>query len=147
VAAKPHWMSMDYGMQEKMPTGDVPASVLWNGATMRIRFNNPKVEYGYPREGYPVWMDSVAILADAQNAENAKTFMNFIMAPEHAAMISNFARYANGIAGSEAFMDEKMRVAPEIVIPAEFVDAGRFNPACPPEAMALYSAIWTELLK
>ncbi len=28
-------------------------------------------------------------------------------------MISNFARYANGISGSEAFMDPEMTSAPE----------------------------------
>jgi spermidine/putrescine transport system substrate-binding protein len=97
VAAKPHWMSMDYGMTEKLSNSDVMATVNWNGSTFRARINNPDVAYGYPKEGYIVWMDSAAILADAQNVENAKTFLNFIMDPENAALISSFARYANGI--------------------------------------------------
>jgi spermidine/putrescine transport system substrate-binding protein len=147
MAAKPKWLSMDYGMTDKMSSGDVRASVNWNGSTFRIRLANPSVEYGYPREGYPVWMDSVAILADAQNVENAKLFMNFIMDPENAAMISTFARYANGIKGSDAYMPEEMKTAPEIVVPEEFVSAGRFNNTCPPEAQKFYTAIWTELTK
>lgn len=147
VAAKTGWMSMDYGMTEKLASADVMASVNWNGSTFRARLSNPDVVYGYPQEGYPLWMDSVAILADAQNVENAKLFMNFIMDPENAAMISEFARYANGIDGSEAFMPDEMQSAPEIVVPEELAAAGVFLPTCPPAAQELYTAIWTELLK
>jgi len=147
MAAKPKWLSMDYGMTEKLSNGDVMASVNWNGSTFRARLNNPDVAYGYPKEGYIVWMDSVAILKDAKNVDNAKLFMNFIMDPENAAMISSFARYANGISGSEAFMPEDMKTAPEIVVPADYVSAGKFTAACSDEAQAFYTAIWTDLQK
>jgi spermidine/putrescine transport system substrate-binding protein len=147
MAAKPKWMSMDYGTTEKLSNSDLMASVNWNGSTFRARANNPNVVYGYPKEGYPIWMDSVAILKDAKNVENAKLFMNFIMEPENAALISAFARYANGITGSEAFMPEEMKTAPEIVVPDEFKAAGTFLPTCPKSAQDLYTAIWTELRK
>ncbi|WP_373353811.1 extracellular solute-binding protein [Pseudoroseicyclus sp. CXY001] len=147
AAAKPDWMSMDYGMTERMTANDVMASVNWNGSSMRIRLDNPDVAYGYPVEGYPVWMDSVGILADAQNVDEAYLFLDFIMEPENAAMISGFARYANGIAGSGEFMPEDMNTAPEIAIPAEYADAGVFLPTCPSSANDLYTQIWTELMQ
>ncbi|MFV0474140.1 MAG: extracellular solute-binding protein, partial [Pikeienuella sp.] len=147
LAAKPKWMSMDYGMTEKLSNGDVVASVNWNGSTFRARLNNPDVVYGYPKEGYVLWMDSAGILSDAANVENAKLFLNFIMDPENAALISAFARYANGIEGSEAFMPEDMKTAPEINVPEEFQAAGKFTPTCSAEAQKYYTAIWTELQK
>ena len=147
VEAKPKWLSMDYGIIDKFAGRDLAASVYWNGAAFRARQKNPDVRYGYPREGYVLWMDSVAILKDANNVENAKLFMNFIMTPENAALISAFARYANGIKGSEKFMPKDMLGAPEVDIPAQFKAAGHFIPTCSPEVQKLYTAIWTELQK
>ena len=147
MAAKPNWISMDYGATEKLSNNDWAASVNWNGSTMRARLANDTVAYGYPKEGYPLFMDSVALLSDAQNVDNAYKFLDFIMVPENAAMISAFARYANGIAGSDAFMPEDMKTAPEVVTPAEHKAAGKFLPTCSPKAQEYKTAIWTELQK
>ncbi len=147
MAAKPKWLSMDYGTTNKLGSGEWVASVNWNGSTFRARLKNPAVVYGYPKEGYPIWMDNVAILKDAKNVENAKLFQNFIMDPENAALISAFARYANGIKGSEKYMPEDMKTAPEVNIPEQFKAMGSFSTTCPPEATQLYTKIWTELQK
>ena len=94
-----------------------------------------------------MFMDSVAILKDAKNVENAKLFQNFIMAPENAALISNFATYANGIKGSEKFMKAGLGDSPELNIPKEFQAAGGWNETCSPEVNELYSQVWKDLLK
>ena len=147
MAAKPAWMSMDYGMEDKMATNDVPASVYWNGAVMRARFRNPDVKFGFPKEGFVIWMDQVALLKDAKNVEEAYKFLDFIQLPENAAMLSAYARYANGITGSEAFMPDDMKNAPELNILAELKDKGHFILTCSPKAQEYITAIWTALQK
>lgn len=147
LAAKPDWLSMDYGATERLSNNDWAASVNWNGSTMRARLANGPVAYGYPKEGYPLFMDSVALLKDAQHVEEAYKFLDFIMLPENAAMISAFARYANGISGSEAFMPEDMKTAPEVMIPEAHKAAGVFLPTCSPKAQEYITQIWTELQK
>ncbi len=147
TAAKPHWIAMDYGTVDAYVAGDIAAGVYWNGASMRARLQNDALVYGYPQTGFPVWMDNAGVLADAQNPEAAMRFINFILEPENAAMISNFTRYANGVAGSEPFLDEVMQTAPEIVVPEELKAAGRFSVTCPPEVNDIYTQIWTELLQ
>lgn len=144
--AKPHWRTIEYGTIEKLTSLDVQASHNWNGATMRARLQVPEITYVYPKEGLPGWADNATILADAPNPENAKLWLNFIMAPENAAMMSNFARYANSISGSEEFMDAEMATAPEIVAP-DGSQTPTFIPTCPREVSELYTRIWNDLLK
>ena len=145
-SAKPHWRTIEYGTIEKLTSKDAAASVNWNGASMRARLQNPDIMYVYPKEGIGGWMDNVVVLKDAPNPDNAKLFQNFIMEPENAALISMFARYANGISGSEKFMDEEMRTAPEINPPAG-TPTPTFVEACPREVNDLYTRIWNNLLK
>jgi spermidine/putrescine transport system substrate-binding protein len=147
LAAKPKWLSMDYSTIEKMTNNDYAATVDWNGSAMRARLGNPDVAYGYPKEGFGLWMDNVVLLSDAKNVDNAYLFMDFIMDPENAAMLSDFARYGNGITGSDPFMPADMKTAPEIVTPAEFSGNGHFVTACSGKALEYQTAIWTELQK
>jgi spermidine/putrescine transport system substrate-binding protein len=44
-------------------------------------------------------------------------------------------------------MPDDMKNAPEIIIDPKLAGAGKFLPACSPEATKLYTAIWTELQK
>ena len=147
VAAKPNWMSMEYSTVEPMVKGDMHATSDWNGSALRQRLQNPDIKYGYPREGTFIWQDTVVILKEAKNVENAKLFMNFLLEPENAAMNSAFARYANAIKGSEAFMPDDMKGARELNIPADMKGKVGFSVACPPDVTEIYTAIWTELLK
>jgi len=147
MAAKPDWLSMEYATIVPMVKGDMSASSDWNGSGFRQRLQNPDIKYGYPKEGVLLWMDNLAVLKDAKNVENAKLFQNFVMDPENAGMLSTFARYANGIKGSDAFMPADMKNAPEIIVPAEYASVSEFSQTCPPEVNELYTKIWTDLLK
>ncbi len=143
--AKKNWRTIEYGVIEKLTSEDVYVSHNWNGASMRARLQVPTIKYAYPREGMVTWMDNVAVLKGAKNVKNARLFQNFIMDPENAALISNFARYANGIEGSEKYMDPEMVKAPEIVPPAYY--KATFIPPCSRQVTEYYTKIWNNLLK
>ena len=147
VEAKPKWIAMDYGTIEKFASRDYAAAYYWNGAAMRSRQKNSDVRFGYPKDGFPFFMDSLAILKDAKNVDNAKLFMNFVMEPENAAMVSEFAKYSNGIKGSGEFMSEELKTAPELTVPDEFKKAGGFHDSYSPEISDLYTRIWTDINK
>jgi spermidine/putrescine transport system substrate-binding protein len=147
VEAKPKWISMDYSAPEAYAKGDIAAGVNWNGYSSRGRLLNADIKFGFPKEGFPIWMDNVAVVKDAKNPENAKLFQNFIMDPQNAAMISNFARYRDGIKGSDAFYDKDLKEAPEINMSEETLKLGHFSLTCAPEVQELYTKIWADIQK
>jgi spermidine/putrescine transport system substrate-binding protein len=147
VEAKPKWLSMDYAAPEAYAKGDIGAGVNWNGYASRARLINADIKFGFPKEGFPIFMDNVAVVKGAKNLENAKLFQNFIMDPENAAMISKFARYRDGIMGSEKFYDDNLKAAPEVNISDETLKQGTFLGTCSPETQALYAKIWTDVVK
>ena len=97
--------------------GRLPANAGWNGAAFRARLQNPAIKFGFPRKASRSGWTMSPSSPTRKNVENAKLFLNFIMAPENAAMLSAFARYANGIKGSEQFMPADMQGAPELTLP------------------------------
>jgi spermidine/putrescine transport system substrate-binding protein len=145
-ASKPNWRTFSYDTQVKMTSGDVDVSQVWNGMAYRTRVKMPTVKYAYPKEGIEGWMDNVSVLKGAKNLENAKLFQNFVMAPENAALISEFAGYDNGISGSHEFMSKDLAASPELNPPAGAPEA-EFVPPCPPEVVEIYNKIWTNLKK
>jgi spermidine/putrescine transport system substrate-binding protein len=147
VAAKPNWIAMEYNTIEKMGAGDFKATSDWNGSALRQRIAHPQIHYGYPKEGVVVWSDNAVVLKEAKNLENAKLFMNFLMDPQNAALNSAFHRYANGIAGSDKFMPDDMKGAPEVVVPDEVMKTAEYSRTCPADVQAMYTKIWTELQK
>jgi spermidine/putrescine transport system substrate-binding protein len=90
-------------------------------------------------------MDNLAVAKGAPNLDNAKAFINFAMAPENTAMITTYARYSNGIKGSEAFIEPALAAAPEVTPPAD-APASEFVPTCSPEAAALTDRVWAKLM-
>jgi spermidine/putrescine transport system substrate-binding protein len=147
VEAKPKWISMDYAAPEAYAKGDVGAGVNWNGYASRARLINADFKFGFPKEGFPIFMDNVAVIKGAKNLENAKLFQNFIMDPQNAAMISNFARYRDGMMGSEQYYEATLKAAPEINISEDTLKLGTFLETCSPETQELYAKIWTDVAK
>ena len=147
LAAKDHWLSFSSdGAKEVLVSGDAAAGMIWNGFGMKAREERASLKYAYPKEGFTGWMDNIVVLNDAPNLDNARTFMNFMLEPENAAMLTNFARYSAGVSGVEPFLDDVLATAHELNPPAD-APAPEFVPPCPEEVVRLYDRIWTNLLK
>lgn len=147
VAAKAHWASFGSDTaKDVLVSGDAAAGMIYNGFSAKARAEGANVEYAYPKEGFVVWMDNVVLLKDAPNRDNALKFMNFLLEPENAAAVTNYAAYTSGVTGVEPFLDDAIKNSPENNPPAS-APAGAFIAVCDEPTQKLYDAIWTNLKK
>lgn len=145
--AKQYWASFGSDTaKEVLVSGDAAAGMIYNGFSAKARAEGAKVEYAYPKEGYVLWMDNMVLLKDAPNRENALKFMNFLLEPENAAAVTNYAAYTAGVMGVEPFLDEAIKTSPENNPPADG-PTGVFIEACDEATQKYYDAIWTNLKK
>lgn len=145
-AQKPHLaMYQSDGTIDRMIAGEVIMHHQWNGASHRTREKLPTAVYLYPEEGITVWGDNFVVPKAAPNLENARTFINWMMDPEHIAVASNFTGYMNAIQGSEAFLDESLKSDPAVNMPADYADRLRPTEDCSADARELRDRVWTRL--
>lgn len=145
--AKENWLSLNSdGAKEVLVSGDAAVGMIWNGFGLRARQEKATLKYAYPKEGLTAWMDNLVVLKGAPNIENAKKFMNFMLDPENAAALTNFAMYTAGVEGTEPHLSEALVGALELN-PPEGAPQPEFVPPCDPNVVKLYDRIWTNLLK
>jgi spermidine/putrescine transport system substrate-binding protein len=147
LSAKEHWASFGSDIaKDVLVSGDAAAGMIYNGFSAKARNEGANVEYAYPVQGHIVWMDNVVLLKDAPNRANALRFMDFLLEPENAAAVTNYAQYTAGVAGVEPFLDPALLASPE-QNPPEGATPGVFIEVCDEETQRLYDAIWLNLKK
>ena len=147
VTAKADWASFGSDIaKDVLVSGDAAAGMIYNGFSAKARAEGANIEYSYPTEGNVVWMDNMVLLANAPNRDNALKFMNFLLVPENAAALTNYAAYTSGVMGVEPFLDEAIKTSPENNPPAD-ATPGVFVQACDQNVQEMYDAIWTNLKK
>jgi spermidine/putrescine transport system substrate-binding protein len=135
------------GVIGRMASGEQTMHMMWNGAFTRAQADNANLQYVYPAEGITIWSDNFAVPVGAQNIDNAKIFINWMMDPANIGEATNFVGYDNGITGSSEFMTAELGTNPAVVIPEEFKALAAPVPGCSVEAIDLYDQVWTNFKK
>lgn len=135
------------GVIGRMASGEQTMHMMWNGAFTRAQADNPNLAYAYPSEGINLWQDNFAVPVGAQNIDNAKIFINWMMDPANIGEATNFVGYDNGITGSDAFMQEDIASDPAVIMSMENAVLAKPTPGCSVDAIDLYDQVWTTFKK
>ena len=133
------------GYFERMAAGEIGIQMAWSGDVYTARQENPDLKYVYPAEGVELWMDSLAIPANAQNVDGAAKFIAFVMDPQNQAAYSEFSGQIPTHKDTVNYLSDDIRNAPEFVIPPTAHTYLSF--ACPADVVQAYGHIWENLLR
>ncbi|MGX5217552.1 MULTISPECIES: polyamine ABC transporter substrate-binding protein [Pseudomonas] len=103
-----------------LANGNICVALGWSGDVFQAEAraeeakNGVPVSYVIPKEGAAAFFDMMAIPADAKNADEAYTFLNYILKPEVIAPISDYVAYPNGNAAATPLVSEEIRNNPGI---------------------------------
>jgi len=123
---RPHVRHMNTAqLIDDMAVGELCLALMWNGDAniASHRANEARLDfeiaYRLPKEGTLVSFDNMAIPVDSPNAEEAHQFINYLMEPQVIADISNEVYYPNPNKAATPFVDEEMRLDPNLYPDAE----------------------------
>lgn len=84
--------------------------------------NHRNLVYSIPREGAPVWVESLVQLNDAPNPEQGLAFINYMLRPEVIAESSNYLSYPNANKDATALVEQKIRDNPGVYPSKQVLD-------------------------
>ncbi|WP_237155163.1 extracellular solute-binding protein [Oryzibacter oryziterrae] len=122
-----------------LASGDICAALIYSGdawiAKSRAEeaHNGVVIDYAIPREGTLMWVDLMAIPADAPHADQAYRFIDYMLRPEVMAGVTDFVGFANANAAATPQVDPAITGNPALypdpttmahLFPDKSVDAG-----------------------
>lgn len=131
-----------------LANGDICLAFGYSGDVVQAKAraaeakNKVVVAYAIPREGAMMWIDMMAIPADASHPGNALAFIDDILRPEVAASISNAVAYANPNLKATALVAAAIRNDPNIYPPESVKARLFFDQAATPQYERLRTRAW-----
>ena len=120
-----------------MRSGETVASMAWDTGGWTLNADNADITFVAPASGALGWVDTFALPAQGQADEAAYAWINFVMQPEIAAMITDEAGNFTASAGADEFVNDELKQRYQASFPPEAVDNIRWYPPVPAGIEAL----------
>ncbi len=135
-------------MLRQIAQGVIHAGMTYNADYVFFALEDPEdyenIGYAIPEEGAELWIDTMAIPADAPNPELAHKFINYILDAEIGAQLSNWTYYPSPNKAAEPMLDEILLEAPSTPTDEE-MERLYFTPSLSGEDLRVFQQIWSDV--
>lgn len=97
---------------EDLASGKLCVSLAWVGDTLAAAKAGQPVKFVVPQEGSTLFIDSLVIPKSARRADLAHRFIDYLMQPKVAALITTETLYPSANADAKEFLDPSIRDLP-----------------------------------
>ncbi|MGP4714357.1 MULTISPECIES: ABC transporter substrate-binding protein [unclassified Psychrobacter] len=126
--------------------GETNLGMTWNGeAVMANDEGLTSLVYKYPSEGAILWMDNFVIPKNAKQVDAAHQFIDYLLRPENAKIVSEEIGYASPNSAARELMDEGVRNNPTIYPSQEVLAKAEFQEDVGDDALQVYQQYWDML--
>ncbi|MDX2267967.1 MAG: spermidine/putrescine ABC transporter substrate-binding protein [Bryobacter sp.] len=132
-------------VRDQVAAGDVLAAQLWAGSAQLTMDAAPALRFTHPREGFSLYCDCVAILAESKRKDLAHEFLNFLHRPEVAADVSLTSRGATPNAAALAHFPERDRQLKTLFPEEAILRRGEWFRTSSAATQKLRDRLWTEI--
>lgn len=124
---------------------DATVGMAWNGDVYKATLENPHVKFIFPKDGYVVWVDNLAIPTNAPHLENAYLFLNFMMRPEIAKEVALATNFSTPNLAAQKLLPANIRNNPIIYPPKSVIEHGQFQTDVGDDTLTLLEKYWEQL--
>ncbi|AWT49010.1 spermidine/putrescine ABC transporter substrate-binding protein [Psychrobacter sp. YP14] len=126
--------------------GETYLGLAWNGEVIMAQDQGmPELDFVYPKEGVIMWMDNMSIPKNAKNRENAYAFIDYLLRPDNAAIISEEIGYGSPNESAKKLMPADIANNQIIYPPDDLLGHALFREDVGDTTMALYQKYWDRL--
>ena len=133
---------------QQISRGVSHAGMTYNGDYIFYKSENPdgfkNIEFMLPKEGTELWVDNMAIPANAPNPDMAHKFINFILEAKIGAQLSNYNYYSTPNEAAKPHLDEVLQEPPASPTD-EQMERLSFTPSLKGDQLKLTQQLWTEV--
>lgn len=140
------YADIDLGENSALLSGDVVASMMYNGDAMTLADRNPDIRFVVPEEGGQLWVDYLVVMASSSNRDLAYAFVNFLNEPANAAQNAQYLRYPTPNAAAEALLPAPFRNNPAIFPPDDVLAKSEVNQPLPARIARQRAMIYARLV-
>lgn len=115
-----------------------------NGEIFNAISENPNLIYIYPKEGFEIWVDNIAIPKNAPHLDNALRFIDFLLRPEIAAKIATATGFSTPNRAAIPLLPKGMRESAIANPSNDIIKKGQYLMDVG-EANRIYEQYWNKL--
>ena len=127
---KTYWSGGDEIMN-LLRSGEVVAAMAWDTGGWKLNADNPNITFVAPKSGALGWIDAFVLPKKGKADDAAYKWINFVMQPEVAAMITAQAGNFTASLGADAMADDALKARFQGSFPPEAIDNIKWYPPVP----------------
>lgn len=137
---KTYWGGGDE-IKNLLRSGEVVAAMAWDTGGWSLNEDNADITFVAPEAGALGWIDTFVLPKRGRADDAAYAWINFVMQPEIASMITNSAGNFTASKGGDADVTDALKARYQASFPQEAIDNIKWYPTVPANLETLEGAV------